>query len=100
VIQLYGIPRKLHDQNLRALGDETEDFLNDLGEFRNKGSRLQEKLKKVGEDYRSELSALKSEYSKVKKLFDDLWVSFRKTGKDIGGKYKALKETCTRGCLP
>jgi len=93
------IPSKLNDAKLSKLASKAQDFLRTIKDFRDKGSRLQDKLKSVGSDYKSEVSALKSEYRDLKDDFNDLWRSFQVTGKQVNRMYEAIKTTCMRGCL-
>ena len=94
------IPQKLNDNNLRELGSEAQEFIDAMNSFKEKAGTLRGKLLKVGEDYGAELSDVKREYANVQGKFNLLWLNFQKTGKDIGNKHKAIKQTCTSGCLP
>lgn len=93
------IPSKLNDAKLGKLASQTQSFLRAINDFRDKGSRLQDKLKSVGSDYKSEVSALKSEYGKLKDKFNELWRNFQATGEQVSRMYKAIQATCMRGCL-
>jgi hypothetical protein len=94
------IPSLLSTSNLRELGGEAQEFLNAIKDFRGKASSLQQKLGTPDESLSSDLSAFRSGWDVVNAKYTVLWVDFQNTGKDIGGKYAALKATCTRGCLP
>ena len=86
-------PGNLKDGNLRELGDQAQAFLDAIQDFRNDGSRLQDKLKRTQEDYSSELSSLKSSYDKLKDKFNIIWGNLQLAG-------KALKAACMQGCIP
>lgn len=94
------IPQKLNNNNLRELGSEAQGFIDAMNSFKEKAAILRVKLLKVGEDYGAELSDVKREYANVQNKFNGLWLNFQKTGKDVGNKYEAIKQTCTSGCLP
>ena len=94
------IPSRLNASNLRDLAAEAQEFLNAIKDFRGKASSLQQKLGTADESLSSDLSAFRSAWDVVNAKYTALWVSFQNTGKDIGGKYEALKATCTGGCLP
>lgn len=87
------VPGRLNDGNLRELGSQAQEFLDAIQNFRNKGSNLQDKLKKTGESYSSEVSDLKSSYETLKDKFNVIWGNLQLAG-------KALKAARMQGCIP
>jgi len=94
------IPSRLNANNLRDLGSRSEEFLAAIRQFRDSESSLQDKLKRGGESYSSELSSFRNAFATLNAKFIGLWGGFQDAGKDIGGKYEAIKATCMVGCLP
>lgn len=86
-------PGRLNDGNLRDLGSQAQAFLDSISDFRNRGSYLQDKLKRTGEDYSSELSNIKSSYENLKEKFNVIWGNLQLAG-------RALKAACMQGCIP
>jgi len=73
-------PGKLNDANLRDLGSQAQAFLDAIQDFRNRGSSLQDKLKRTGEDYSSELGNLKSAYDTLKDRFNSIYEALVRAG--------------------
>jgi len=92
-------PGRLNDGNLRELGSQAQAFLDAISDFRNRGSYLQDKLKRTGEDYSSELSYLKSSYNALKEKFNVLWGNLQTKGLELSKQYAALKAACMVGCI-
>lgn len=86
-------PGQLNDGGLRELGSQAQSFLDAIQDFRNRGSSLQDKLKRTGEDYSSEVSNLKSSYDTLKDKFNVIWGNLQLAG-------RALKAACMQGCIP
>lgn len=86
-------PGRLNDGSLRELGSQAQEFLDAIQNFRNKGSNLQDKLKRTGESYSSEVSDLKSSYETLKEKFNVIWGNLQLAG-------RALKSVCMQGCIP
>jgi hypothetical protein len=87
------VPGRLNDGNLRDLGSQAQEFLEAIKNFRERLQSLQDKLKRTGEDYSSELSNLKSSNDTFKEKFNKIWGGLLDAG-------KALKAACGSGCIP
>jgi deoxyribodipyrimidine photolyase len=85
-------PSRLNDAGLRDLGSQAQAFLDAIQSFRNRGSNFQDKLKRVGESYSSELSDLKSAFDKLRETFNVLWGNLQRAGQGV-------KAVCERGCF-
>jgi hypothetical protein len=87
------VPGRLNDGGLRELASQAQAFMDSIQEFRNRGSALQDKLKRTGEDYSSELSNIKSAMDSLKEKFNTIWGNLQLAG-------RALKAACSSGCIP
>lgn len=87
------VPSNLNAGNLRELGSQAQAFVDAMKDFSGKLQNLQDKLKKTGEDYSSELSSLKSSNDALKEKFNVIWGNLQLAG-------KALKAACMQGCIP
>jgi len=81
-------PSRLNDGNLRDLGSQAQAFVDATKDLSGRLQNLQDKLKRTGEDYSSELSSLKSSYDTFKDKFNVIWENLQRAG-------KALKVACT-----
>ena len=85
------VPGKLSDGNLRDLASQAQAFLDSLKDFSGRLQNLQDKLRRTGEDYSSEVSSLKSSYDTMKDKFNTVFSNLVLAG-------KALKAACMAGC--
>lgn len=106
MLQVTGdAPGKLNDGNLRDLANDAQKFLESMGKYRDKSVALMERLKRGGEDYRSELSSFEDSNRELKERFNTLWAALQREGEklqregeDLAKKTKGLKAVCERGC--
>ncbi|HEX8843306.1 MAG TPA: hypothetical protein VF791_01490 [Pyrinomonadaceae bacterium] len=85
-------PGRLNDGNLRDLGSQAQAFVDATKDLSGRLESLQDKLKRTGEDYSSELSNLKSSYETFKDKFNVIWGNLQLAG-------RALKAACMSGCF-
>lgn len=85
-------PSRLNDGNLRELASQAQAFVEVTKDLSGKLQNLEDKLKRTGEDYSSELSSLKSSHSAFKESFNVIWGNLQLAG-------KALKAACMQGCF-
>src|SRR5689334_3235609 len=67
------VPSRLNDGNLRDLASQAQTFIEAIKDLSSKLQNMEDKLKRTGEDYSSELSGLKSSHSTFKEKFDVIW---------------------------
>src|SRR5262249_51771673 len=66
-------PSRLTDGNLRDLAGRAQTFVDATKDLSGRLQNLQEKLKRTGEDYSSELSSLKDSYGNFKEKFNIIY---------------------------
>jgi hypothetical protein len=86
-------PSRLNEGNLRDLGSQAQAFVDAMKDFSGRLQNLQDKLKRITEDYSSELSSLRSSFDNLKEKFNLIWGNLQLAG-------KALKAACMQGCIP
>ncbi|MEW6128781.1 MAG: hypothetical protein AB1757_17220 [Acidobacteriota bacterium] len=86
-------PSRLNDGNLRDLANQAQAFIEAIRDFSGRLQNLQDKLKRTGEDYSSEVSSLKSSYDNFNEKFNIIWTNLQLAG-------RALKAACMQGCIP
>jgi len=99
MLQVAGdAPGKLNDGDLRELASDAQKFVDSMGKYRDRSSSLMEKLKRGGEDYRSELSSFEEAFNELKERFNTLWGNVQREGQALARKSKGLKAVCERDC--
>jgi hypothetical protein len=83
----------LNNGNLRELAGQASSFTDAIKDFSSRLESLQDKLKRTGEDYSSEISNLKSSNENFKDKFNIIWGNLQAAG-------RALKLACMQGCIP
>ena len=77
------VPGRLNDGGLRDLGSQAQAFVDSILEFRNRASALQDKLKRTGEDYSSELSNIKSALDNMRDKVNTIWLNLNLAGRGL-----------------